>query len=226
MPLLALACLAHAYELSDYAWPPDQMPLVIHWTGSQPGFTHEELTEAIEGAAAAWTQAGPCALEVVAIEDEEADAHYEAGGVAVYFGDPDDLLEAGTFFATSWTNPGWAAKATWGGVDYERAPPVEIVVNDTADFLPDATIEAGGCDEEVSLQSALTSEIGRVLGLGHSAVREATMHPTLSNCDTNRSTLAPDDIEGLEAIYGDGAAIAFNGGGRAVGSPGAVGGNG
>lgn len=186
------------------------MPPEIHWAGSQRGFTHAELTEAIEGAAAAWTQAGPCALQVVAIEDEEADAHFEAGGIAVILGDSHNLIDGSPAYVVFTTNRDRRRTATWGGVDYQATMPAEIAYSDTTDFLPETTIVAGACADESSLQSAITRQIGRLLGLGDSAVFEATMHPDLPDCDTSRSTLAPDDIEGLEAIYGDGASVAFS----------------
>ncbi len=59
-------------------------------------------------------------------------------------------------------------------------------------------------DEEFSdfdLQSVLTHEFGHVLGLGESAIDDATMYPTTRAGDLAHRTLAPDDEQGAQAVY-------------------------
>jgi hypothetical protein len=53
---------ASAYELSGYAWPPEKMPMEIHWTGSMPGFSQEELGQTIQAAGDVWSDAS-CFVE-------------------------------------------------------------------------------------------------------------------------------------------------------------------
>ncbi|XP_074576018.1 metalloendoproteinase 1-MMP-like [Curcuma longa] len=53
----------------------------------------------------------------------------------------------------------------------------------------------------VDLESVATHEIGHVLGLGHSTVKEAVMYPSLSP-RTKKVELKVDDIEGVQALYG------------------------
>ncbi|CAL9006688.1 unnamed protein product, partial [Prunus brigantina] len=53
----------------------------------------------------------------------------------------------------------------------------------------------------VDLESVATHEIGHLLGLGHSLVKEAIMYPNLKPRD-KKVDLQRDDIEGVQALYG------------------------
>ncbi|XP_022969893.1 metalloendoproteinase 1-MMP [Cucurbita maxima] len=53
----------------------------------------------------------------------------------------------------------------------------------------------------VDLESVVTHEIGHVLGLAHSAVKEAVMYPSLSPRG-KKVDLRIDDVEGVQALYG------------------------
>ncbi|XP_057787039.1 metalloendoproteinase 4-MMP [Salvia miltiorrhiza] len=53
----------------------------------------------------------------------------------------------------------------------------------------------------IDLESVATHEIGHVLGLAHSSVREAVMYPNLSP-RTRKVGLRMDDVEGIQALYG------------------------
>ncbi|XP_059318760.1 metalloendoproteinase 1-MMP [Lycium ferocissimum] len=53
----------------------------------------------------------------------------------------------------------------------------------------------------VDLESVVTHEIGHVLGLAHSSVKNAVMYPSLSP-RTKKRDLKLDDVEGVQALYG------------------------
>jgi hypothetical protein len=60
---------------------------------------------------------------------------------------------------------------------------------------------SSGCSGGFYVEDVATHEFGHALGLGHSAVSDATMVSGQQYCGTYKRSLAVDDILGLEVIY-------------------------
>lgn len=168
------------------------------------GLTHDELTTAVDGAAAAWTNAAPCTFSFTPVEDEAADQWGADGGIAVLFGDPDDELATGVTVASYPYGDPYAG---------DTSPPDAgrmMVFNDGDIWVADTAIDEQHCSNQYSLQASLTYELGYVAGLGPSCTEPdctydetgATMYGFPAECDNAGSSPNDDDIAGLNAIYG------------------------
>ncbi|KAF8370066.1 hypothetical protein HHK36_031897 [Tetracentron sinense] len=74
-------------------------------------------------------------------------------------------------------------------------------LDEAENWLTDEDVGTSAVKLAVDLESVAVHEIGHLLGLGHSSVKEAIMFPTISS-GTKKVELASDDIDGIHELYG------------------------
>jgi hypothetical protein len=115
---------------------------------------------------------------------------------AITFGDPTDLIDppmncSGTLaIGGPWFT---ATTDTFNGRPYHKAVEGDIVFSDGWE---DCRLYAN----PNNLAEVATHELGHVLGLGHSAEREATMY-AFAHLDGRGAVIHPDDAAGLLSLY-------------------------
>jgi hypothetical protein len=80
-----------------------------------------------------------------------------------------------------------------------------LVDADTLYYEPNYVFYANntGCQSNGEYVEALaTHEFGHGLGLAHSTDTSATMYTYINYCETHQESLAPDDIAGIQSLYG------------------------
>src|SRR5690606_10254944 len=92
-----------------------------------------------------------------------------------------------------------AIEEHFNGVPFRRMIQVTVITNNSA--TAQQCVTNANCFNQVMLH-----EVGHALGLSHSAVSTAVMAPTVafSQCSAAPRPLQPDDIAGVQFIYGGG----------------------
>ncbi|MCB9743120.1 MAG: PKD domain-containing protein [Alphaproteobacteria bacterium] len=127
---------------------------------------------------------------------------------ALRWGDPDELLGAGVYMVISHRR-GDAVGELAGETLYE-VEQAELTFNDDVLWLPSEALGRDCPEDGWSAEAMATVGWGQLLGLGPacelgedcSDYADTTMGRTLEPCDLRAATPAPDDLAGLEALYG------------------------
>jgi hypothetical protein len=81
----------------------------------------------------------------------------------------------------------------------------DIVTNTTHAWTSQSEDPGGsGCSSEFYIEGVMVHEAGHGLGLGHTSVSGATMYPSVSGCNNAPASIATDDANGINALYGGG----------------------
>ncbi|MCB9744040.1 MAG: matrixin family metalloprotease [Alphaproteobacteria bacterium] len=214
LSLMLLSAPAEAWRHEGWGWPEEDMPVVLYvHPDHEESLPEGAVPELLDAATATWTDlaCNPAALAIG--EGEGTAGALRDGRFSVSFNDPLDALGAGVIAVTTTSYSNEESWRTFGGEPRWVTLEADIVFNDNMPFYTDAEIAAGGClGDGPSFQATATHELGHVLGLGHSCERgegcldpatiAATMNWTVEDCESSRSTLSEDDIEGLYLLYG------------------------
>lgn len=111
-----------------------------------------------------------------------------------------EISDSGGTIAVAFSWYTTAIEETFNGVGFRRMVQVTVITNNSASAQQFVT--NSNCYNQVMLH-----EVGHALGLGHSAVSTAVMAPTVafSQCSAAPRPLQPDDIAGVQFIYGGAA---------------------
>jgi hypothetical protein len=163
------------------------------------GIAGTEARAALETAVASWMDVvceggAPPELELV-VEGTRANAKpgFTPGAINI---------NSISFVDTDWTGPKGAAATTRATVDKQTGEIVDVdILINSGEF---AIAIAPGPDE-MSLVGILAHEVGHLIGLDHSNVRDATMRDgaetTTAAQTVELESLAPDDVAGVCAVY-------------------------
>jgi len=159
-----------------------EMPVTYAWVGGDVP-RGAEVEDAIDASFDAWTD----------IPDAWITVERQSSSLAPAVELDDENL---VFFTSDWPagNEALAITTTWTDKD---GAIVQYDIHINAAVARSTTGEADAYD----LQAAITHEVGHVLGLGHSAVQDATMYAKHELADVHRRALHTDDEDAARYLY-------------------------
>ncbi len=189
--------LAPAFELNGASWAHHERPVEepFHLNPSSFDLPPAELRRIFRAGLWVWTSEGRADVRLLEGPDTGT----------TQFGGLDDDLNT-TFFEA--TDEGVAlALARHRSVDGEmRDCDIRVYGRNAAGPIVWSTDPGGAAPGRYDLQQTITHELGHCLGLAHTRVTEAMMSQTLPDgTGDERRHLHPDDIAGLEELYGEAA---------------------
>jgi hypothetical protein len=188
--LIAIPESGHAY--ATYAsWSARSVPYYVN--PANMDVPSSSALAAVQTAAAVWGNQGGANISFQYAGQANDTATSNDGRNVVLFRNASN----GAALATTYS---W-----WSGSTLTDA---DIVVWDaTYQYYTGTTGCTGG---GAYIEDVLAHEFGHALGLAHSSVGDATMYPSYYYCSTDVRTLAQDDIDGIQSLYGSSTRAAAN----------------
>ncbi|GLJ20536.1 hypothetical protein SUGI_0373640 [Cryptomeria japonica] len=128
--------------------------------------------------------------------------HRWAAVIPVTFRETDDFpsadIKIGFFYGSH--GDGYPFDGVLGILAHSFAPEDGRLHFDGAESWT-VNLEYNSAMTAIDLESVATHEIGHILGLGHSSIKEAIMYPTLP-ARTRKINLQNDDVRGVQGLYG------------------------
>ncbi len=202
--LAGYVCTRAGDDGPSIAW--DEREVVIRRSGASADLAADAIEAVLERSVATWALAGGCT-------DVEPRVGPPTDGVLVGFdwgagsGSPEnenivvfrndtqgDELDAWVHAlgALAITTVTWESHSG-------RLLDADIEVNDARFHF--TACDPGECTVDFDLENTMTHELGHVLGLDHSAAADATMYASAPRADLTKRDLAPDDVDGICAVY-------------------------
>lgn len=200
----ASSCPESCPELGlPLAWPTPNLEYTFNDQGF-PGFTDEDLRSTIASSIGTWEKVR-CGNKSVGFDSVAAQR-----ATPLTVGPEDDEPNDNVivhFDSTEWAaqslpSMAFAITAVWFNSKNGNILGADMMFNGRMDpFGECAETGCSGGDPRTDLRNVATHEFGHFLGLSHSAVDGSTMWCDAEPQEVSKRSLAPDDIEGLCAIY-------------------------
>jgi hypothetical protein len=170
-----------AYVTNGHAWGVSSVTYKVNPTNIF-SLSSADVISAVQAGLAPWTAAG-------------ASFAYAYGGTTSSTAMVNDATN-NVFFRND-TNGGYIAETWWWYDGTGHLVDFDIVFHEAlVPMFPTSATCSGG----ISILEAALHEAGHGLGLAHSGDASAIMYPSVGYCDT-RTTLAADDIAGVNFLY-------------------------